>query len=116
MLQEILSKGDAEEGLRCFFVMAIHFVPYVRRGMDSSHGAELEVMLRQYICRFFNMVAERRGYYAQYTAAEAKTISRYHGLAVFGLLQEWTDQDTAQLDQIVHTVYRLMTTGMPPQI
>lgn len=38
MLQEILSKGDAEEGLRCFFVMAIHFVPYVRRGMDSSHG------------------------------------------------------------------------------
>ena len=116
MLQEILSKGDAEEGLRCFFVMAIHFVPYVRRGMDSSHGAELEVMLRQYICRFFNMVAERRGYYAQYTAAEAKTISRYHGLAVFGLLQEWTDQDTAQLDQIVLTVYHLMTTGMPPQI
>lgn len=84
--------------------------------MDSNHGAELEVMLRQYICRFFNMVAERRGYYAQYTAAEAKTISRYHGLAVFGLLQEWTDQDTAQLDQIVHTVYHLMTTGMPPQI
>ena len=115
MLREVLSKGNPEEALRCFFVMAIHFAPYVRRGMDSSHRAELEPMLRQYIQQVFLMVTESKNYYAQCSVAEVKIIARYHGLAILGLLQEWTEQDTERLDQIVHTVCRLMTEGIPPQ-
>lgn len=115
MLSEVLSRESTEEGLRSFFVAAINIAPYVKRGMDSSHRSELEPMLRQYIQRFFAMVIETKRYYSQCSVAEVKVISRYHSLAVLGLLQEWTEKDTEQLDQIVHTIYRLMREGIPAQ-
>ena len=36
-LQDVLAKGDGEEGLRCFFLMAISAIPYVKRGMASNY-------------------------------------------------------------------------------
>ena len=114
MFQEVLSKGNGEEGLRCFFVMAINAIPYVERGMDSNYGPELERLLRHYIRRFFIMASERQNFYPECTCAEIKIIVRYHSQAIMGLLQEWTDEDTEQLDQIVHTVYRLTMEGIPP--
>lgn len=114
MFQEVLSKGNGEEGLRCFFVMAINAIPYVERGMDSNYGPELERLLRHYIRRFFIMASERQNFYPECTRGEIKIIVRYHSQAIMGLLQEWTDEDTEQLDQIVHTVYRLTMEGIPP--
>lgn len=115
LLDKVLSKGDPKEGLRCFFVMAIHLTPYIRRGLDSSHRPELEPMLRQYVQQLFTMAGESKNYYAHCSMAEVRVISRYHSLAILGLLQEWTQEDTDQLDQIVSTVYRLITEGIPPQ-
>lgn len=116
IFQEVLSKENAEDGLRCFFVMAIHALPYVKRGLDSNYGEELEHLSRQYIQQFFALVAENLNYYGQCSATEAKIILRYHSLAVLGLLREWKEQDTEQLEQIVHTVYRLLMEGIPPQV
>ena len=112
MFQEVSSKGNAEDGLRCFFLMAINALPYAKRGMDSNYGDELERILRQYLQEFFVAIAEKHEYYKQCNAADTKIILRYHSLAVFGLLHEWTEEDTEHLDEIVHTVYRLMTEGI----
>lgn len=115
LIEEALSKGNAEEGLRCFFVMAAQMDPYVKRGMDSNYRTELEQLLREFIGRFFAALAESQDYYRQCTAAEAKFLCRYHTLAVLGLLQEWTDRDTERLDEIVSMVCRLMKeTPAPP--
>lgn len=113
MFQEVLSKGNGEDGLRCFFVMAINAIPYVERGMDSNYALELEQLLRHNIQRFFLMASERQNFYPQCTHAQRKIILRYHSQAIMGLLQEWTPEDTEQLDQIVHTVYRLTMEGIP---
>ena len=51
-LQDVLAKGDGEEGLRCFFLMAINAIPYVKRGMASNYREELEQLLREYTRRF----------------------------------------------------------------
>lgn len=115
IFREAVSKANAEEGLRCFFVMALDALPYAKRGRDSNYGAELEQISRQCIQQFFAAVAENQNYYRQCSAAEAKIILRYHSLAIIGLLSEWSKQDTEQLDQIVHTVYRLLTEGIPPK-
>ena len=114
MFQEVLSKGNGEDGRRCFFVMAINAKPYVERGMDSNYGPELERLLRHYIRRFFIMASEHQNFYPECTHAEIKIIVRYHSQAIMGLLAEWTEEDTEQLDQIVHTVYRLTMEGIPP--
>ena len=114
-LQEALAQENAEEGLRCFFVMAINAIPYVEYGMGSNYGKELEQLLRQYIRHFFVKASESQNFYADCTRSEINIIMRYHSQAILGLLQEWTEEDTEQLDQIVHTVYRIMMEGIPPQ-
>lgn len=114
MFQEVLSKGNGKDGLRCFFVMAINAIPYVERGMDSNYAPELERLLRHYIRRFFIMASEHQNFYPECTRSEIKIIVRYHSQAIMGLLREWSDEDTEQLDQIVHTVYRLTMEGIPP--
>ena len=93
--------------------MAINALPYAKRGMKSNYGEEFERISRQNIQYFFAAIAEKQNLYGQCSAAEAKIILRYHSLAIFALLQEWNEQDTEQLDQIVHTVYRLLTDGIP---
>ena len=30
------------------------------------------------------------------------------------MLETWTEQDTRQLDEIVHTVYHMLTADIPP--
>lgn len=115
MLRDVLSQGSAEEGLRRFFVTMINAIPYVRRGMDSNYGPELEQLLRQYTQRFFARAAEVKNFYAGSSPAESRLILRYHSQAIMGLLREWTDEDTANLDEIVHTICRLMADGIQPQ-
>jgi AcrR family transcriptional regulator len=112
VFQEALSKGNAEDGLRCFFVMVTNALPYAKRGQDSNYGEEIERISRQYLQQFFTEAAEKHHYYRQCNAAEAKIILRYHSLAVFGLLHEWTEEDSEHLDEIVHTVYCIMTEGI----
>lgn len=115
ILQQTLAQDSDEDGLHCLFEIALDLMPYIKRSMDSNYRAETETLLRQYMQRFFVAVVEKRNYYPQCSLAEIKWIVRYHSLAILGLLQEWTEQDTKQLDMIVHTVYRLMTEGIPPQ-
>ena len=115
ILEESMSREDTQEGLRCFLVMAVHISPYIKRGIGTGYQAELEGLLRRYIQQFFLMAAERKNLYTQCSIAEVKIISRYHSLAILGLLQEWSEQDTDNLDQIVDVVYRLMTKGIPPK-
>lgn len=114
-LRAVLAQDNAEEGLRCFFVMAIGLIPYVEKGKNSNYSAELEQLLNQYTQKFFSLAADLNHFYLNCTRAETKIILRYHCRAVQGLLQEWTPEDTENLDQIVHTVYRLVMEGIPAQ-
>ena len=106
---------DGEARLRYFFVMAINALPYVKRGMESNYRDELERLLGQYVQRLFQEVCDEEGLYQSCTRFETGLILRYHSQAVMGLLRSWTEADTRNLDQIVHTVFRLMTEGISPK-
>lgn len=114
-LRAVLAQESAEDGLRCFFVMATSLIPYVEKGKVSNYGPELEQLLSQYTRRFFTLAADMNNFYLNCTRAEARIILRYHSLAVEGLLREWTTEDSENLDQIVHTVYQLVMEGIPAQ-
>ena len=114
MLQEALSKKNAEEGLRCFFVMAVNAIPYIKSGMNSNYRTELELLLSQHIQNFFSIAVESKNLYPSYTRSEVQIILRYHSQAILGLFRRWTDEDTDRLDEIVHVVYCLMMKGISP--
>ncbi|WP_252192556.1 TetR/AcrR family transcriptional regulator [Pseudoflavonifractor sp. MCC625] len=114
VMGKALDQEDGEVGLRSFFVMAINIAPYVEHGMKSNYGEELKRLLRQCFLHYFTLASERKNFYPDCTRSQMKVILRYHSQAIMGLLEEWTDEDTEQLDQIVHTVYHIMTAEIPP--
>lgn len=111
---EVKSLENGEEKLRYLFVMALNALPYVKKGIESHYRDELEQFLEQYIQRLFEQVCEEEGLYRNCTHFETRLILRYHSQAVLGILRSWTQADTKNLDEIVHTVFRLMTEGISP--
>lgn len=62
----------------------------------------------------FSSLIEREDLYRNHTRSEVKLILRYHCYAIMGLLQDWTPEDTENLDQIVHLICLLITEGISP--
>ena len=56
----------------------------------------------------FESIVEEENLYQNYSRQELKLILRYHSYAIFGILQDWTPEDTKNLDMIVHEVYLIM--------
>lgn len=109
---ETKALDSKEARLRYLFVMAINSLPYIKRGMKGNYRDELELLLSQYIQRIFEQLCDEEGLYQNCTRFEVSLILRYHSQAILGLFRHWTDTDTKNLDQIVCTVFRLMTEGI----
>ena len=107
-----LERGEAR--LRFLFGMAINSLPYMKRGMQSNYRDELEQLLNQNIQHLFEQTCDEEGLYRSCTRFEVGLILRYHSQAIIGLLRGWTEEDTKNLDQIVHTVFRLIAEGISP--
>lgn len=105
---------SGEERLRYFFVMALNSMPYVKKSMAADYGEDMGPFLSQCFQRLFRQVCDEQGLYQDCTRFELDLILRYHSHAILGLLRNWTEADTKNLDQIVHTVFRLMTDGISP--
>ncbi len=114
MLKDSQALGDPEQILRYFFLKAINVLPYVKKGMQSNYRDELERLLTQNIYNLFEQVIDSGNLYRNNTRLEVKLILRYHSQAILGILREWTDEDTNNLDTIVRQVYLLMTGKTSP--
>lgn len=113
-LQEVLAMEDAEQGLRYFFLLAINSSPYVKKSMQTNYRDEFQDLLLQYVYEFFEQLIEQEKLYQNCTHSQVKLFLRYHSNAVIGLLLDWTEEDTKNLDQIVHSIYLLMTGAISP--
>lgn len=113
-LLEAQALEDGEARLRYLLVMAINALPYVKKGMASNYRDEIERFLEQYFQQLFERVCNAEGLYENCTRFEVNLILRYHSQAILGLLRNWTENDTKQLDQISRVVYRLVTEGISP--
>mgnify|MGYP002564374121 CR=1 FL=1 len=113
-LLEAQAASGGEERLRSLFVMAINSMPYVKKSMESNYREDGERFIGQYLQNLFQQVCDEEGLYQNCTRFQVRLILRYHSQAMLGLFRNWTEEDTKNLDQIVHTVFRLMTEGIPP--
>lgn len=105
---------DPEQRIRYFFLEAINVLPYIKKSMQSNYRDELAHLLTQNIYNLFEHIIESGNLYRSNSRLEVKLIIRYHCQAVLGLLREWTDEDTHNLDMIAHQVYVLMAGESSP--
>ena len=57
---------------------------------------------------------EEKNLYQKCSRSELKFILRYHSEAIMGVLRGWTEEDTKNLDRIVHQIYVLLVEGVSP--
>lgn len=108
MIREALRQGDEEHGLLYLFQMAAAVAPYIRKGMQTNYRNELQKLLLKYCQRFFEEVIAKEQFYPNVSPEERRLFIRYHSYAIIGLLQGWTEEDTQNLESIVHSLHRLM--------
>ena len=101
LLEACKEQGGAEAALKYLFVFAINAIPEVRKGIESNYGKELEQTLMQGTYELFESIVEEENLYRNYSRQELKLILRYHSHAIFGIFQDWTPEDTKNLDMIV---------------
>lgn len=114
MMQEFRTQDSFEDRLRCFFLVAINAAPFVKKTMQSNYGEELKRLHIKHIYEIFERTIEEANLYKNCSRSDLQLIIRYHSRAVMGILQEWTDNDTKNLDHIVHQIYLLITGGISP--
>ena len=71
--------------------------------------------MTQYCYGFFEKVVEMDNLYTDYPVRDQKLFLRYHTCAVIGMLQEWTDEDTQHLEEIVHKMILMMNGDIRPR-
>ena len=114
MLQEAKNQNGEEGALRYFFLMAINAKPYVQKTMQTNYGDEIECLLKQQLYQMFERIVEEHNLYPSLSRTELKWVLRYHSYAIMGILRDWTDEDTKNLDQIVHEIYLLIMGKVSP--
>lgn len=103
------SEKNAEESLRYFLILWTNIAPHIKRGMESNYGKDFERILSKNIHELFEQVAAELNIYERYDLYEAQLFIRYHSYAVLGILYNWSDEDTKNLDMIAYNIYRLLS-------
>ena len=114
--REVMKEADLqespEEKLRFFFLTAVNAIPYIKKSMQTNYKEEIEALLTKQFYHLFEQIADENQMYRECMPWQRKLILRYHSLAVMGLLREWTDEDTKNLDEIVRDIYPLITSDV----
>ena len=114
LMKEEHGGNDEEADLRYFFLMAIKARGGLKKVMASNYKDELEALLKRHICKMFEQIIEDKNLYQDCSRFQLKWIVRYHCSALLGILEDWTDEDTKNLDRIVHEIYLLMMGKVSP--
>lgn len=109
LLEQARTRENPEEGLKFFFLVAIHVAPYIRQSLQTNYRAEMEKLLEEFMEKLFEQITEIEKLYQTCSYFERNLILRYHSQAVMGILRSWTKEDTENIDEIVHQIYRLIT-------
>lgn len=114
LLAECLEEKDSESGLFHLFSFAINVQPYVKAGVHTNYGDEIENLWDEFLYSFFVRVTEKAEIYQHYNKEEREFVIRYHCFAIKGILGKWKEKDTQNLDVIVHRIYLILGGKITP--
>ena len=100
--------ADPERTIKGFFEAVIDGIPYVRRAFKAGYRDEICRIIEKEITILLERLIGSDSLYGGLEAAERRTVMRYHTYALVGILNDWTADDTENIDMIVHRVYLLI--------
>ena len=100
--------------MKNFLTIAIQAHPYLEKGIQANYRAEIESLVTRSLYSLFERIVEDQKLYESYTRSDVRLIIRYHCQAILGILREWNDADTKEIDHIVHLIYQMLTGQCTP--
>ncbi len=92
-----------EERIKCWILIYLNARRGIIKGEKSNYGEEIKQILEKKIIHIFQEKASESE--TQTDEIDKNMICRYHCYAMIGLLNNWTDDDTNNIDRIAHNVY-----------
>lgn len=111
-LDEIQNSGDREEQIKRFLILVINGHSAVKRGLESNYGEEIERLSFEKMQNLFRRMVSQQGALQNCDPIEEEFTIRYHCQAIMGLLRQWSDEDTKNIDKITHTIFLIMSKSL----
>lgn len=109
LMQDFLETADLEERIHRFLLYALNVRPVLKRGLESNFSRELETLLWENMQLLFRRAMEQEGLMQGLDSNTQELHMRYHYQAIKGMLMQWTDTDTQNLDQITHMIFQILS-------
>ncbi len=109
-LEKYQGEAHLEDQLRYWLLIGINAKDYVEKGMESNYADELRQLIFNQMKAVFITLSKEDEAFQNLDDIEKETLIRYNCHAMIGLIHDWTDKDTENLDTIVHAIY-LFATG-----
>ncbi len=108
-LKESGKLTSPEEIIRYWLLIGINGKPRMKKGIESNYGRELQQIvfneMVQLCSRIVDQNAEQGFEVDEY---EKNLVIRYHCHAIMGILEDWSEEDTKNLDRIVENIYMIL--------
>lgn len=115
MLRKELDGSPVDEAsLKRFMLLAISSEAYLKKTQNTKYAAEMQGIMRKLLSDLFIESARSNGFFSQLSQSDLDILVRYHSLAFIGLLEDWDDEDTKNLDHIVHMIYQIISGALSP--
>ncbi len=111
VFQEAGKITTPEEMIRYWLLIGINGKRHMKKGVESNYGKEIrQIVFDQMVQLCTRMVDAAEGEDCSLEADEydKNFIIRYHCHGIIGILDDWTDKDTENLDRIVHNIYLIL--------
>ncbi|MCD8335722.1 MAG: TetR/AcrR family transcriptional regulator [Lachnospiraceae bacterium] len=99
-----------EERIRYWLLIAVNSKDELKKGMESNYADEIAQMVFQRMKKIFSLIVEEDEVFQRLDSFEKDFLIQYNCYAVADLIRDWTEDDSRNLDRIVHCIY-LFATG-----
>lgn len=117
-LEESRRMESGEERIRYWLLIAINANAYVKKGTESNYADELWQMIFQRMQSVFSSIMETEETFSTLalTPFEKDLLIQYNCHAMAGLMRNWTEKETENVDRIVHCIYQFVTGQLTRQL
>lgn len=107
--QEAGRLTSPEELIRYWLLIGINGKKQMKKGLESNYGKEIEQIVFRQMMKLCTRIADQcEDAGAELDDYERNLVIRYHCHGILGILRDWTEEDTKNLDRIVRDIYGIL--------
>ena len=114
IFQEYFEDGSQENALRYFILVALNMKTYIQKGMSTNYKDEIDRILIEHFYKLSDRIVIAKSLYKECNIVELSLVKKYQCHGFIGMISQWSDEDTKNMDQIINAMYKIMIGEIRP--